>query len=132
MSEPLTEIEDSAYGSGANAGVVSLESTAAGAAAVLEGRGADPGVVKRKLGFGFWLAMTWVGLMLFLAFFGSFLPLQDPTETNSADKYAGFSSEHWLGADQLGRDLLARVVDGASVSIIIGIGAISVGIVVGG
>jgi len=46
------------------------------------------------------------------------------------------SSRHWLGTDALGRDLLARVLHGARVSILIGLGAtalaLGAGLLLGG
>jgi peptide/nickel transport system permease protein len=41
------------------------------------------------------------------------------------------SASHWFGTDELGRDILARIVYGARVSLLIGISAIFVSLVVG-
>lgn len=41
------------------------------------------------------------------------------------------SASHWFGTDELGRDILARIVYGAQVSLLIGISAISVSLTVG-
>ena len=39
---------------------------------------------------------------------------------------------HWFGTDELGRDILARIVHGARISLVIGISAIGVSLLVGG
>jgi peptide/nickel transport system permease protein len=41
------------------------------------------------------------------------------------------SADHWFGTDDLGRDILSRVIYGARVSILIGIGAAAVGTLLG-
>ena len=41
------------------------------------------------------------------------------------------STDHWLGTDALGRDILSRIIYGARVSIIVGISAVLLGAVVG-
>ncbi|HLT21724.1 MAG TPA: ABC transporter permease [Thermomicrobiales bacterium] len=41
------------------------------------------------------------------------------------------SSEHWLGTDALGRDILSRLIYGARVSVIVGITAVFLGAVAG-
>jgi peptide/nickel transport system permease protein len=41
------------------------------------------------------------------------------------------SSDHWLGTDALGRDILSRIIYGARVSIVVGLTAVLLGAVVG-
>lgn len=41
------------------------------------------------------------------------------------------SSKHWLGTDQLGRDIYARIVVGARLAVIIGVGASLIAVVLG-
>jgi peptide/nickel transport system permease protein len=48
-------------------------------------------------------------------------------ETSLRERFAPISREHWLGADQLGRDLLTRLLYGARVSLYVGFGAVSLG-----
>lgn len=59
--------------------------------------------------------------MVFLGVFGSIIAPYDPLHTNFANKLLPPLSEgHILGTDQLGRDMLSRIITGAKVSLIIG------------
>lgn len=55
----------------------------------------------------------------------------DPYDVDFAQVYEGPSSTHWLGTDQYGRDLLVRTALGARVSILIGVAATAVILVIG-
>ncbi|PNH18725.1 peptide ABC transporter permease [Mageeibacillus indolicus] len=50
---------------------------------------------------------------------------------NMAEKLKAPSWQHWFGTDEYGRDLFARVIYGARYSLIIGVGAVLLGLVVG-
>lgn len=69
------------------------------------------------------IAVAWA---LFPALFTG----QSPTETVAPSLQAP-SAEHWFGTDATGRDLYARVIYGASQSIIGALVAVTVGLVVG-
>jgi peptide/nickel transport system permease protein len=49
----------------------------------------------------------------------------------SADLLAPPSSGHWLGTDELGRDVAARLVHGTAVSLAVGLGAMGIAAVIG-
>jgi peptide/nickel transport system permease protein len=78
-----------------------------------------------------------VGLCLVLAICGlslvtPLLPLQDPDATQlSARLMPPFRPGHWLGTDQLGRDLLSRLLWGTRVSLAVGLVATAVAAVIG-
>jgi peptide/nickel transport system permease protein len=74
----------------------------------------------------------WLGLVVTLAVFAPWLPLRHPSK--DIDYYAvaaGPSAEHWLGTDELGRDMLSRLVWGARVSLVVGVGSVAAGALVG-
>jgi len=48
------------------------------------------------------------------------------------NRLKGPSWNNWLGTDELGRDILARILHGARVSLLIGIAAVGVSLLVGG
>jgi len=52
-------------------------------------------------------------------------------EVNLPDALSPPSARHWLGTDSLGRDLLARLLYGARVSLAIGLVATLVSLVIG-
>ncbi|HHY34881.1 MAG TPA: ABC transporter permease [Firmicutes bacterium] len=56
---------------------------------------------------------------------------QDPNDQNLAEILKPPGKEHFLGTDELGRDIWSRVIYGARVSLIIGIASVLVAIVVG-
>jgi ABC-type dipeptide/oligopeptide/nickel transport system permease subunit len=76
------------------------------------------------------LGLVMVLGLLFAALAGPSL-LQDPQAQDLMHALEGPSAAHWLGTDQLGRDLLARIVIGARLSLLIGVGATLFGLVIG-
>src|SRR6516225_3969805 len=68
-----------------------------------------------------------MGLFVFAAVFADFLTSYDPLSTNAALSLAPPGSGHWLGTDPFGRDLYARIIYGARISLAVGIGATMLG-----
>lgn len=56
---------------------------------------------------------------------------EDIVAHNMSEKLMGPSLKHWFGTDEYGRDMFARVVYGARYSLVIGVGAVFLGLVVG-
>ena len=86
---------------------------------------------KKRLGIFFWICVGWLTLMVLLAIFASLLPLPAPT----AQLYPLFldpSIHHLLGTDDLGRDLLSRIIYGSQPTLIISFASIAIGLVIGG
>ncbi|MCZ7530754.1 MAG: ABC transporter permease [Acidimicrobiia bacterium] len=88
--------------------------------------------VKRRLGVEFWIATGVFVLIVVAVFAADWLPLQDPDASDKTAPNATPSSDHWLGTDQNGRDLLSRVIHGGQVPITIGFSAAMFGMVLGG
>lgn len=55
-------------------------------------------------------------LLVILAIFAPWIAPYDPTAQNLSIRLAGPSLAHWMGTDDLGRDVLSRVIYGARVS----------------
>ncbi len=69
------------------------------------------------------LARAGVVIIFLLACMAVFAPLIAPYDPNDQDMYdvlKGPSAEHWLGTDNVGRDLLSRIVYGSRVSLTVG------------
>ena len=71
-----------------------------------------------------------VGLLFFFLI-GTFLCPYSPSCTSLADKNTAPSLVHWFGTDELGRDLLARTLQGMRISLTIGVCAASIDLFVG-
>ena len=68
---------------------------------------------------------------IFAATLGPVLTPYDPAAQTLADRLEPPSSKHPLGLDELGRDILARLVAGARISLIVGLAVVSVSSLVG-
>jgi peptide/nickel transport system permease protein len=69
-------------------------------------------------------------LLLFCGIFADLLAPYGMNEIHLLDRYAPPSWKYPLGADQLGRDILSRIIYGARISVIIGLSATSINLVV--
>ena len=77
------------------------------------------------------VGMILLVLMLFAAFAGPRLVPYEPDQPNLRNRFAAPSWSHWMGTDRSGRDLLARVLAGASISFRVAIGAALLALVIG-
>ena len=80
---------------------------------------------------------SWVGLVLFaaicvVALLAPWIAGTDPLEQSIIDKLQPPSATHWFGTDEFGRDVYARLVWGARISLVVSISAITIALVVGG
>lgn len=65
------------------------------------------------------------------SFFGSFFYSVDAYSLNSGAILIPPSLEHLLGTDRLGRDILARLIEGGKVSLVIGVGSAFIASLIG-
>jgi peptide/nickel transport system permease protein len=73
------------------------------------------------------IVLTW----LFLAAFAPIIAPFDPIKVNVIDSLEPPSSTHWLGTDDLGRDVFSRVLWGSRISLSVGLISVSIGLLVG-
>ena len=71
-------------------------------------------------------------LQIGMAIFAPLIATQDPIKQNlAASELPMFSDGHWLGTDNYGRDVWTRIVYGARISLLVGITAVSLGLIGG-
>jgi peptide/nickel transport system permease protein len=72
-----------------------------------------------------------ISLFILMAVFAPLVAPYDPLAQNLTEKFAGPSLAHPFGQDELGRDILSRVIYGARISLTAGLAAVVVATVVG-
>ena len=88
-----------------------------------------------------WFTMVWrkplgtigaaiVIVMLLLAVLADVLTPYGFAETNLRERFVTMSGSHWLGTDQIGRDVATRILYGARISLYVGFGAIAIASVI--
>ena len=83
------------------------------------------------------MALVGLGILVILVLLALFADVIADYDTvvikqSLANRLKGPSAEHWLGTDEFGRDIFARLVHGARVSLKVGIIAVGISIILGG
>lgn len=81
---------------------------------------------------GLLLAALFVLLLVIASIAPHWLVHADPLSTSARDAFRAPSSSHWLGTDENGRDVLARLVYGVRSSLLLGISASLLALLGGG
>jgi ABC-type dipeptide/oligopeptide/nickel transport system permease subunit len=76
------------------------------------------------------LSVLFLGTVVALAVFAGLLPI-DPLDQDLGSALEGPTATHWFGADELGRDIMARVVYGARTSLLTAAGAVTIAASIG-
>jgi peptide/nickel transport system permease protein len=77
------------------------------------------------------VGLTIIGLFIIVAAFAPWIAPYDPIDQNLPAQLQGPSSEHWLGTDDFGRDMLSRIIVGSRVSLLVGVIATTIGATAG-
>jgi peptide/nickel transport system permease protein len=85
-------------------------------------------IIRRKLSL--------IGVIIILAFIltailAPWLAPQDPYQIDPANQLQSPSIRHLLGTDFSGRDTLSRLIYGARTSLLVGLGAVAIGVLIG-
>jgi len=75
--------------------------------------------------------MVIILLFVFAAVLAPLLAPYDPIEQTLLQRRQPPSRQHWMGLDEVGRDILSRIIYGARVSLQIGLLSVSMAILVG-
>lgn len=81
-----------------------------------------------------WLATAGVMLVILFATFAIFAPLiapQNPAHIELATRLARPSAQHWLGTDELGRDIFSRIIFGSRISMLVGASVVAASLLIG-
>jgi peptide/nickel transport system permease protein len=80
------------------------------------------------------LAVAGLVVLVLLVLSAALAPLiapYDPNALSTSERLEGPSRDHWLGTDDVGRDIFSRVIYGGRISLLIGIGATGVALLIG-
>jgi len=73
------------------------------------------------------VGLVFVMALFIMGIFADFIAPYGMNETHLADRLKPYSTTYWLGTDNLGRDMLSRIIYGARVSMFVGLGAVGLG-----
>jgi peptide/nickel transport system permease protein len=83
---------------------------------------------RRRMAVG---GLALIVIMFLIAGFAFFLAPYDPGKTEVSMKLKAPSREHYLGTDQLGRDVFSRMLYGSRISLSVGFVAVAISILIG-
>ncbi|WP_110717118.1 ABC transporter permease [Salinicola acroporae] len=86
---------------------------------------------RQRPGWTVMIAAVCLALIVIVAILAPWLAPHDPLEMSPANRLKPPGTDYWLGSDAYGRDLLSRVLYGARVSLIVGIGSALISVVIG-
>jgi peptide/nickel transport system permease protein len=79
--------------------------------------------------------IVFITVFVCFALFAPWIAPQDPAYIDLPSRLQPSSSHHWFGTDELGRDILSRIIFGARVSMLVGIsvvaGSLFLGLIIG-
>jgi peptide/nickel transport system permease protein len=84
---------------------------------------------RRRINFVTALLVLVVGAYVGVAIFAPWVAPYDPFQPIMP--LSPPSPEHWLGTDQIGRDVLSRTIFGARASLMVGLASVAIGVLVG-
>jgi peptide/nickel transport system permease protein len=75
--------------------------------------------------------LVFIAALLLVAIFAPLVATHDPNEIDFLATSQGPSRSHWLGTDEIGRDVFSRLVYGARVSLSVGLVSVTIYVAIG-
>ncbi|HLT20554.1 MAG TPA: ABC transporter permease [Thermomicrobiales bacterium] len=77
------------------------------------------------------VSLVFIGVLAIVALIPGVFEPYSYSETNLRERGNGPSWEHWLGQDDIGRDVLSRLIRGTRVAFVVGLSAMTISLAVG-
>lgn len=77
------------------------------------------------------IGLTLVVIILLISVFASWLAPYDPNKLDVLHRFSAPSGVHWLGTDQLGRDLLSRHILGLQIAMVVALSVTGAALILG-
>src|SRR5947209_4535366 len=77
------------------------------------------------------IGVVLVVIFIIFALFAPWIAPQDPAQINLPDRLSSPSAIHWCGTDELGRDILSRLIYGARISMLVGTSVVAASLLLG-
>jgi peptide/nickel transport system permease protein len=77
------------------------------------------------------IGLVLIVLLILTAIAAPWIAPYDPDKSNMAQRFQGPTAQHLLGTDSIGRDILSRIMYGAQTSLVVGLGAVGMAVVIG-
>lgn len=77
------------------------------------------------------LGLFLVGALIFIAIFADFLAPYAYDAANPLEALQFPSAQHWMGTDEVGRDVYSRILFGTRISLAVGLGVTAIALVIG-
>ncbi|MGN6142140.1 MAG: ABC transporter permease, partial [Mesorhizobium sp.] len=86
---------------------------------------------KLKANRGALVGLVIIAFFTLLAVLAPLLPIPDPNATSWSAIRKAPSAMHWLGTDDIGRDILSRMIWGAQASLLAGVVSVGIAVAIG-
>lgn len=90
-----------------------------------------PPVRRRRRNVSLLIGIVLVGVVAATALLSVFWSPFDPLRAVPGDRLLGSSAEHWMGTDKYGRDVFSAIMHGARITLLVGLVAVGIALLVG-